>query len=271
MTTTSTVANKKVAAPTAKKKKEKASVEEQIKDLKNGADRILTDLDMAPVFKHQKCKEFPSFDHAEIHSGPLLGQGGFSNVFEVSNIRVTTLDDASNHNAVVTPASGDNDDNIGGDDVDDADVDADNDDDEFHYELHTAQSHMSKRCIRFGSARYAVKRLRDDLSDLDRVRGMIDLAIEIKFFRVIWHPNIVKMRAISTTPRLSEKTFLVMDRLYGTLEHKIDAWNDIQNANQGCCMGVFGANQPALTELIKERLLVAYDLSAAIHYLHSNR
>jgi hypothetical protein len=79
------------------------------------------------------------------------------------------------------------------------------------------------------------------------------------------------MRAISSSSRLSPDTFLIMDRLYGTLEDKIEGWNESKVANQGCCMGLFGGEKPALQELMKERLLVAYDLSAAINYLHDHR
>jgi hypothetical protein len=257
------VTKKKKAAPPVAKKKVK-TVGEQIKDLENGANGILADLDTAQVFKSETCKEFPSFDHAAIASGKLLGKGGFSDVFEVSNILLTP-------DAVATTASSASDDDYNMEGVDLLQEDGGDDEEEFHYDLHTAQSYMSKRCIRKGSCRYAVKRLRKDLSALDRTRGLIDLAIEIKFFRVLWHPNIVKMRAISSTPRLSADTFIVMDRLYGTLEDKIEGWHKIKGANQGCCMGLSGRNKPALKELMKERLLVAYDLASAINYLHGHR
>jgi hypothetical protein len=174
----SATVGKKVVATTKKKEN---TVEEQIKDLRNNADSILADLDDAHIFRFQKCKEFPSFDHAEIDSGPLLGKGGFSDVFEALNIMLTP--DAND--AVATKAL------VGEDDIGEEEIfqqfgdgggggaaDAEED----HYDFDTARSHMSKRCLRFGSARYAIKRLRGDLSELDRVRGMIDLAIEIQFF-----------------------------------------------------------------------------------------
>jgi hypothetical protein len=64
--------------------------------------------------------------------------------------------------------------------------------------------------MQFGSARYAIKRLRPDLNKLEYARGALDLAIEIKYMSLLWHPNIVKMRAVSETPRLSLDTFIVM-------------------------------------------------------------
>lgn len=59
----------------------------------------------------------------------------------------------------------------------------------------------------------------------------------------------------------------VMDRLYGTLEDKIDAWEKTLAMHKGCC-GVTKKNHPAVKELLKQRLLVAYDLTAALTYLH---
>jgi hypothetical protein len=61
----------------------------------------------------------------------------------------------------------------------------------------------------------------------------------------------------------------IMDRLYGTLDDKIDVWNSDLSMLKGCC-GVT-KNNPAVRDLLKDRLLVAYDLSSAFHYLHGFR
>jgi hypothetical protein len=61
----------------------------------------------------------------------------------------------------------------------------------------------------------------------------------------------------------------IMDRLYGTLDDKIDVWHRDLSMLKGCC-GVT-KNNPAVRDLLKDRLLVAYDLSAAFHYLHGFR
>lgn len=55
---------------------------------------------------------------------------------------------------------------------------------------------MCKYCLRKGSARYAIKRLEGDLSDIDRARGAVDLAIEIKLVSTLWYPNISKCVAL---------------------------------------------------------------------------
>jgi hypothetical protein len=62
--------------------------------------------------------------------------------------------------------------------------------DDAHYDVRIARKHMAQMVRRNGDARYAVKRLHRDLTDLERARGMIDLAIEAKYLSVMWHPNI---------------------------------------------------------------------------------
>jgi hypothetical protein len=58
-----------------------------------------------------------------------------------------------------------------------------------------------------------------------------------------------------------------MDRLYGTLEDKISSWEEVMAMTKGCCG--LSENNPQMRELLKERLLVAYDLTSAFHYLHN--
>jgi hypothetical protein len=59
-----------------------------------------------------------------------------------------------------------------------------------HYDVREAKVVMSKRAIKCGRGRYALKRLHSDLSELERARGMIDLAVEAKYLSTVWHPNI---------------------------------------------------------------------------------
>ena len=44
------------------------------------------------------------------------------------------------------------------------------------------------------AARYAIKRLKSDLNELNSVRGAIDLAIEVKLLSRLHHPNIGKLQ-----------------------------------------------------------------------------
>ena len=56
--------------------------------------------------------------------------------------------------------------------------------------------------------------------------------------------------------------FLLLDRLQCTLEHKIDHWRNFQNA-----MDVDGRKGRCF---LAERLHVAFDVAAALSYLHAN-
>ena len=78
------------------------------------------------------------------------------------------------------------------------------------------------------------------------------------------------MRGVSEAPLLSTDSFIIIDRLLSTLEKKIRSWHETHEANSGFCCGI-SANKKALHELLKTRLLVAFDLASALDYLHSHR
>jgi len=142
--------------------------------------------------------------------------------------------------------------------------------DNIHYDVQNARQHMAQHVRRNGDARYAVKRLHRDLSDLERTRGMIDMAIEAKFLSAVWHPNIVKMRGIASGPSLSTEFFIVMDRLYGTLADKIQEWRNSQSKLKGNIFGM-GSDKSRMRELLLQRTIVAYDLAAAFWYMHEKK
>ena len=94
------------------------------------------------------------------------------------------------------------------------------------------------------------------------------LTLSLSFPSKSWlHINVVKFRGVSDTPIFSAESFIVMDRLYGTLSDKVKTWKVMHVQNKGC-FG-FGGNKLALDELLKERLLVAFDLANAFSYLHN--
>jgi hypothetical protein len=169
-------------------------------------------------------RDFPQFDASEVTVGDLLGIGGFSSVKEVSNISVDDHEKEEDSNKER---------NMADEKAEISPSDALGADHEQHYEVSTARAFMSKYCRRLGSARYAIKRLKPELDQVQRARGSLDLAIEIKYLRVFWHPNIgksnmegemrnvcsgkykpnlklfsVKMRGISNTDAISERTFM---------------------------------------------------------------
>lgn len=78
------------------------------------------------------------------------------------------------------------------------------------------------------------------------------------------------MRGLATEEAvLTVDYFLILDRLYGTLNERLRKWFLAINK----ASGVFGLgkNKMMLNDLMVERLLVAYDLAAALRYIHEQR
>ena len=170
---------------------------------------------------------------------------------------------------------------------------------------------MHANVFRDGSARYAIKHIRKDLLQQDDknqdkkttkqnkiavVRGIYDLAMEAQYLASFSHPSILRLRGLATTNPLSSSGdyFLVLDRLYGTLQERIDGkwtkeWKeevlDVQKAQKGGFMGLFGGNKKKANddtsekkdwkerqkEIYLERLTVAFDVANVMKYLHKQR
>lgn len=149
------------------------------------ADKILATVDESFIVKsrnHQQ-RSVPTFRPEEISLGPALGKGGFGVVNEISKL---TLDEEiqDEYSPQKFPSSSqivcveqEEDLSIGN---------------HIHYDIRKARYFMVKRCQRRGTARYALKRLHSNLTELERARGMVDLAVEAKYLSIVWHPNISK-------------------------------------------------------------------------------
>lgn len=104
------------------------------------------------------------------------------------------------------------------------------------------------------------------------------------------HPNIVKLHGVTAGSVESAVAagkecgyFIIIDRLYGTLEHKIHEWHDLDNEiessypNSGMMMltRIFTTNtseyKQRKKELLNERIKVAMSIADAMEYLHSLR
>ena len=196
-------------------------------------------------FKSKVTRDLPTFDASEIGIGPRLGVGGFGVVCEVQRI---TLDDSheSNVQHVVTQQStvsaeaSEEDTQHKLQSIRDNDADAivlesdlkslselnvvDQHDHHYNMSPNAARAFMAEHTLRDGDARYAIKRLKPGLSDKDKVHGVKDLAIEAKFLAAVSHPNICKMRGTAATDSLRYDFFIILDRLYETLDERIEDW-----------------------------------------------
>jgi hypothetical protein len=154
------------------------------------ADKALAEVDDAYILTNRNhvVRAMPRFRPEEITLGNVLGEGGFGIVNEIKSF---CLDDDQKDNGATPACEATIMVETAYDMVHDAD-------DHTHYEISKARELMSMRAQRNGTARYAIKRLRDDLTELERARGMVDLALEAKFLSIVWHPNISEYSFISS-------------------------------------------------------------------------
>jgi len=92
---------------------------------------------------------------------------------------------------------------------------------------------------------------------------------EAKFLASLEHPNIIKLRGMAAAGTSGFATmqergyFLLLDRLQCTLEDKIDLWRDYEPELNSDRTG------KKKRYFLAERLHVAFDVCAALDYLHA--
>lgn len=212
------------------------------------------------IFDEEAEQALPKFKKSELNLGRVLGRGGFCVVNEIRKFKLeanSPLDQNHTADGVII----------------------DEEEDEFgelRYDggvLVQDRKFISRRCLRQGKhARYAIKTLSDEcLNDAERfVGGVIDLAVESRFLSVIRHPNIIKMRGVSDGNPYDRGFFVVLDRLYATLTMKISEWKRATEKSKGIgkLMDMKGKKK---RKVWVDRLVVVYDLSTALEYLHSQK
>jgi serine/threonine protein kinase len=131
---------------------------------------------------------------------------------------------------------------------------------------------LAERCIRNGDARYAIKTLGDHTrSDaINYMKGVMDLAIEAKFLAVVRHSNIIRMRAVADCSPYDDGYFLVLDRLYGTLDDRLSQWEKEEAKAKGLVSKMSGKSKKKIKESITKRMVAAYDISRAMMHFHKN-
>ena len=91
------------------------------------------------------------------------------------------------------------------------------------------------------------------------------------------------MRGYSAGPILDRHYFIVLDRLYETLDQKIEIWRqDLKELhsvakNAGALRSMFSrgggapAKKQAEQDILLLRMTTAYDLASAFSYMHQNK
>lgn len=142
------------------------------------------------------------------------------------------------------------------------------DDEHYIHNVVQDRSFMERHCIRQGKdCRYAIKRIQDSSRRDPQifVNAVVDLAIEARFFSVIRHPNIIKMRAMEDASPFQSKFFLVLDRLYDIMPDRLKKW---RKQKGGGLRKLFDLKGKKAAAFWVERLSVAYDIACALSYLH---
>ena len=145
-----------------------------------------------------------------------------------------------------------------------------------------AERHFLNRHARrekSGDARYAIKFIQekwvDDSTGFRTAAG--DLKNEMGIFQLVHHPNILKVRGWATqgTAAYSESGrhdgyFLILDRLYDTLDQRIKKWKKQEKRLNNPILKRVKAKQSEKKqkELFAERLHVAFDLAGAMEHIH---
>ena len=198
---------------------------------------------------HQSSLSSPviaQFDCEEIlpHLGELLGQGGFNCVYELEGIQLRR-------------------------------------------ECHTSQKQRLQMAS-LKNADFAIKFLSDEAyaTPENACNGSADLYMEAKYLAALTthypHPAIIQLHGISSTGPgglgLPQRGgfFIIIDRLYDTLDRRIDVWNElrkrkldeIHSSTRAPKDEELLAARKYLKVLFLQRLLVALEIISAIRHLH---
>ena len=210
-------------------------------------------------------QELPRFRKGELTMGRVLGRGGFGIVNEIVKITVMASSKALLADSSPKQSVGERQPSFLDDD-DGADLEDTQD-----------KAFIAEHCLRSKTkdARYAIKYLSEDVKRNPNMltQACMDMAVETNFLATIDHPNIIRMRAMAGGDMFDKEYFLVLDRLYDTLEKRIGTWGKTYKSLTGM-KGKLGGKKKTeekKQQLLEDRLVAAYDLIAAIAYLHDKQ
>jgi serine/threonine protein kinase len=133
----------------------------------------------------------------------------------------------------------------------------------FHFT--PAETDEDKLSLRDTSEKYAIKKINDYLKTSSKVDGAIDLAIEAKFLASLNHSNIISLKG---TPTGNSPYFLVLDRLFGSLEDKIfKEWYPASTKHKFI---ILKKKKNSRKQLWNIRIKALMEIARGLEYLHSH-
>lgn len=140
---------------------------------------------------------------------------------------------------------------------------------------------MNHQRAESGTYRYAIKFLKEEIRSAPQkyAVGTADLVIEGMFLASLAHPNIIKCRGLPeggvkslVKGSSSHGYFLILDRLFDTLSDKIfGEWKEGHRMKLKKRFGFLASKEESAerNKHLAVRLKVAFDISAALKFLHS--
>ena len=112
----------------------------------------------------------------------------------------------------------------------------------------------------------------ESLNEKSLVRGMIDLARETDALSSCSHAHIIKIWAIGPSGKYTPDHFIVIDRLYDSLEERIITTWAKNKTSETTSFGdkVMNWRSGKHDVLMKEKLRCAHDIATALEYLHEH-
>lgn len=173
------------------------------------------------------------FNRSEIQTGCVVGQGGFSIVYEIVAFHLDP--DLSRQ---MKP----------------------------EYQAIREQYAVTALDPQTGQGRYVIKHLQEHLlhRKADYSIAASDMALEAEYLRRIDHPHIVKLRGLPVTGVKAledgrhDGYFLILDRLEETLDQRIKSWKKMEDQE----------DKPTVHAA---KIGYAKNLASALEYLHGNR
>eukprot|EP00339_Tiarina_fusa_P001462 CAMPEP_0117031298 /NCGR_PEP_ID=MMETSP0472-20121206/22515_1 /TAXON_ID=693140 ORGANISM="Tiarina fusus, Strain LIS" /NCGR_SAMPLE_ID=MMETSP0472 /ASSEMBLY_ACC=CAM_ASM_000603 /LENGTH=520 /DNA_ID=CAMNT_0004739601 /DNA_START=80 /DNA_END=1642 /DNA_ORIENTATION=+ len=202
------------------------------------------------------AKDIPVFHRSEVMTCNLLGNGAFSEVYQVWGFRLNNED-------VDDPLLGLGEDQQQQEEQEEQEVPQDS----FEFPQEPRRE-MSRTAIDAnGRCRYVLKHLRCDLHENQTkfVHAAADLVMEAKFLTKFDHPNLVALRGWAGGSKAyrddsHDGFFLLLDRLDHTLSHRISKWQH----DPACRERVYSKKLPDH----KEKLDIGLQVARALEYLH---